>query len=498
MNATAKLRELPQAVLIMGDGQLGILAAIALKRALPSSAVTVVPCERNPAIFADHIGTAFPFTNRLHDRLGIDELELVKKAGASHRLVTRYIGWKDNSEDGVSCYGSGAQSLGNAFTGQFAGVRPGQSEAEAMLTPAVALAMTGRFCAPDGDPHSPLASVDYALRWNIGGYRDLLIDMATRLGIQYVPHRPMDVERAEDGALRSVGLGQESGRIAADLFIDCSGPQRWLIGQMPGVAFESWADQLPCDRFLIAPPAEPVAALEDRLTLTAQGWTQEIGGRDGVHRIFGFSSALDIDAAEAEFMKSGATEAVAAAIIPGALAQPFLKNVIALGDAAASFEPLGGANLDLAHRQLSLLLELMPGKAIEAGERDEFNRRASLMAVAMRDWLGSHYAGLEGRTAPFAYHTKGMKRSASLTRLIDQHRRHGRLPFFEEAPMLSQEWSALLRATGTASRPSVHMQAQPASRYQALAQQAQAAARAAVDAAPPYLEWLTSVLPQNG
>jgi tryptophan 7-halogenase len=151
----------------------------------------------------------------------------------------------------------------------------------------------------------------------------------------------------------------------------------------------------------------------------------------------------------------------------------------------------------LAHRQLSLLLELMPGKMIEAGERDEFNRRAGLMAVAMRDWLGSHYAGLAARTTPFASHANGMKHSASLTRLIDQHRRHGRLPFFEEAPMLSQEWSAVLRATGTASRPSVHMLAQPASRYEALARQAQAAARAAVDAAPPYLEWLTSVLPQN-
>jgi tryptophan 7-halogenase len=494
MTIAAQPRPMPASVLIIGDGQLGVLAAIAIKQALPRSSVTVIPSQGDPSRFADHIGTAMPFTNQLHDRLGIDEMELVQKAGASHRLITRYRGWRDDGQDGISCYGKGAQSLGNGFTGQFSGVRQGQSETDVLLTPAVALAATQRFRMPDGDPHSPLALVEYALRWNVGAYRDLLIEQAMRLGVQYLPHLPVDVQMGEDGTIKAVIMEQGAAPIAADLLIDCSGPARWLISRMPGMQFESWAGQLPCDRFLIAPPADAVAALEDWLTITPQGWVQEIGGRDGVRRIFASSASLDMEAVEQEFMKTGATEAVAVDIMPGMLRQPFCGNVVALGDAAASFEPLSGANLDLAHRQLSLLLELLPGQMIEPRERDEYNRRAGLMGVAMRDWLGSHYAGLAGQDTPFAHHVKAKQPSPQLASLMDQHRRRGRLPIIEEAPMVPQEWGAVLRATGSRSQPSVQMLAQPPEYYQAMAKMAETAVRAAVDAAPPYLEWLQSVL----
>ena len=56
----------------------------------------------------------------------------------------------------------------------------------------------------------------------------------------------------------------------------------------------------------------------------------------------------------------------------------------------------------------------------------------------------------------------------------------------------------MLLALGISSSPSAHALAQSAERNRSLTQQAENAARAAVDAAPPYGEWLESVLSQPG
>lgn len=499
MNGNAQPRELPRDVLIMGDGQLGVLVAIALKRALPTSIVTVVPGPLNPGSFADHIGTALPFTNRLHDRLGIEEFDLIQKAGASHRLVTRYREWAGVGQETLCGYGGGAPNLGNAFTGQFAGVRDGQSDAQSVRSPAIALAATGRFCTPDGNPGSPLASIDYALRWNVAAYRDVLIEQAMRLGVHYVPHSAVDVLRHEDGRLSALVVEGRADALPAGLFLDCSGVDRWLISKMEGVQFDSWGAILPARGIVLAESGEAVLALEDRLTLMPFGWLQESGGRDGVHRIFAFAGGVDDTDVMAQLEASGVRAMAGSVVEAGALANPFVGNVIALGDAAASFEPLGGANLDLAHRQLSLLLELLPGRVIEPHERDEFNRRAGLMADAMRDWLASHFAapGIVPDT-PLGKMVARLERSSTLMRLLDQHGRNGRLPFFEEAPMLPQEWSAMLRALGVEASPSVHTLAQSPDQIRAMMQETEMAERAAVNAAPPYGEWLSSVLAQQG
>jgi tryptophan 7-halogenase len=488
-------RELPRAIVVIGDGQVGISAAIALRRALPSTTVTVIPVSPDPAAFADRIGTALPFTNRLHDRLGIDEMELVRKAGASHRLVTRYRGWTGPQHNDINDYGRGSQTLGNAFTGQFKGVRDGEQDfGQHLLTPAAALAATGRFSLPDGDPYSPLASVDYAMRWNVDAYRSLLIEQAQAMGVQYVPQTPLDVQRNEQVDVQAILLGQDGRSLAADLFIDCSGPTRWLIGRMEGAVLDSWVEYLPCDRILLAAPGEPVLALEDRMNLTPHGWLAEIGGRDGVQRVMAFPSALGNADAEAALIQAGATAAIVANIQPGALAKPFVRNVVALGDAAASFEPIGGANLDLAHRQLSLLLELLPARTVEPRERDEYNRRAGLMAEAMRTWLASHYLASGQLGTPFARHIGQLTQTPELILLADQYRRRARLPFLEEAPMPPGEWSALLRAVGFIAAPSTHALAKPPERVRATLEQMEKAANAALAAASPYGEWLESVL----
>ena len=182
----SEARELPGRIVVAGDGPLGVLAAIAVRQALPSTEVVVIAIPPDPAAFAERIGTALPFTNRLHDRLGIDEEVLVTQAGASHRLVMRYFGGGGPGQHGAAGYGAAIDpAMKTAFAREWGG---GPRNAETGAPPrslGEVLAAAGRFAPPSGEADSPLAELDYALRWNVPAYRDLLIQTAQRLGVKH-------------------------------------------------------------------------------------------------------------------------------------------------------------------------------------------------------------------------------------------------------------------------------------------------------------------------
>jgi len=479
-------RDLPKRVVVAGDGQLGVLAAIALRRALPSTDVIVIGTPPDSAAFADRAATALPFTNRLHDRLGIEEEMLVREAGASHRLVVRYRGWGDAGHQGVAAYGSAIDpQLKTRFARDWGGGPRNASTESPPGSLAEVLAAEGRFLAPSGDPDSPLADLDYALRWNPQAYRDALIQMAEQMGVQHASGAVGAVEPDGMGGIASLAV-EGVGPITADFYVDCTGPRASLLSQVPGADLERWNAYLPITALLLGRPAEHALALEDGIDLVEAGWLSQLAGRDGRYAVLALSEGVDEQAAFA------ALPAQPLGFVPleqGRAIKPWLGNVIALGDAAAHFEPLAWLNLDLAHRQLELLLELLPGARPDPRERDEFNRRAGLMADRVLDTLCAHYA------APAAARNFGqLKRSAALELALDQYRRRGRLPFQEEAPFAVQEWSALLHALG-------HPEGEGALARSADPREAEAArnafaakSAAALQMAPLYGTWLRHVL----
>ncbi|HEY6965090.1 MAG TPA: tryptophan 7-halogenase, partial [Erythrobacter sp.] len=362
-------REPMRRVVVAGGGQLGVIAAIALRRALPAAEVVVIGTPPSPAAFADTSVTAMPFTNKLHDRLGIDEEHIVTRAGGSYRLVTRYAGWDGEGPGGVVAYGEALDpALKTAFARDWGAVRlPGAGGPPAGSLAEV-LAAAGRFAPPPPGEPTPISAVDYALRWNPAAYRALLIAQAEALGIGYVQGAIDRLEPGEGDAIRAIGIAGQ-GMIEADLFLDCSGPQASLLAAHPRFAFTDWSATLPTRHIYLAEPAAPVLALEDRLTLTRAGWVSEVAGLDGLYRMLGTPAPLP--RAEVEGLLGGRAVG-AVALTPGRAEAPWIGNIVALGDAAARFEPLGPLHLDLAHRQLALLIEMLPGREITPHERAEY------------------------------------------------------------------------------------------------------------------------------
>jgi tryptophan halogenase len=107
------------------------------------------------------------------------------------------------------------------------------------------------------------------------------------------------------------------------------------------------------------------------------------------------------------------------------------------------------------------------------------------MADRAADWLAAHYAA-PAPTAQFP----DLTLSPELFRTLDQFTRRGRLPFFEDAPMLVQEFGALLQAVGVPSGQGPLAAADSTSEESA-ARAFEARANAAFHAAPLYGEWLT-------
>jgi tryptophan halogenase len=344
------------------------------------------------------------------------------------------------------------------------------------------LAAAGRFAPPSGEGNSPLAELDYALRWHVPAYRALLIDAAEQLGVQH--ERRTVYSALPDGLDGLVALTLEGGvELAADLFVDCSGSGAMLLSKLAQAEWIDLGRRLPARILAIGAPGGGVLALEDRMTLTPAGWRWEIGGRDGLQAVL----ALVHQTPDPEIEIALGTEPVEyATFVPTRARAPWIGNVVALGDAATRFEPLGGVAQDLAHRQLALLLELLPGREIDPTERAEFNRRAGLMAERACDWLAAHYA------APAAAAlVPGLERSPELARTLDQFARRGRLPFAEEAPMLPQEFGALLQALGM---PQGEGPLAAAGSAEDGARAFSARPAAALHAAPPYGDWMQRVL----
>ncbi|TIX50964.1 tryptophan 7-halogenase [Alteraurantiacibacter aquimixticola] len=481
----SEARQRLRRICIAGAGQVGVIAALALRRALPDCEVVVLGLPGDPAAFADRAATALPTSNRLHDRLGVDEGLIVQKAAGSHRLVSRYFGWGEEGRSGAMPHGAQVDpKLRTRFASEWGGgERDGGKAAPGSL--AEVLANAGRFAVPPGDRATPLDDIDYALRWNMQAYRDLLVGMAQQAGISYAQGQIAGLETDGAGGLAAIAV-EGQGRIEAELFLDCSGPAARLLSALPGARRADWGAYLPVRRVLYGKPGQGMLALEDRFSLLPEGWLLEFAGVDGLQGSMGLGEGVAEDAALRALQ---AEPAEMVAVRPGAAAQAWVGNVVALGDAAATFEPLGHLNLDLAHRQLMLLLEMLPGAQIEPLERAEFNRRAALMAANVRDVLAMHYAAPRAR-AVFGEQPL----PETLAHLLDQFTRRGRLPFREEGGLLNQEYTALLSALGFASGTTPQSLAQDPREADAARAAFEAQAQAALQFAPPYQQFMAQML----
>ncbi|WP_448658798.1 tryptophan 7-halogenase [Sphingomonas sp. CJ99] len=479
------------AIVIVGGGTTALSAAVALSQSVPNARIRVIVPREPEGAMADRAHTGLPMTERFRERIGMDEATLLTRAGATHRLACRYRGW-GSDHPWFTGHGAAPDPVATGFVGQWAGHAAARDADRPANGPAAALAALGRFAEPVDDATSPLRDLDYALRVDPAAYLRLLMGLAQRAGVTGGGGEPVAVERGEDGRIDALRLASGES-VAADLFIDCTGPTARLFALAGAEARIDWSGQLGCDRLMLPRhPAQPMTAPVDDWVAIAEGWISVSPGRDRTHLMLGYASAVTDDAAAGAAL-ARTTGAEPGAIIPihaGRLERPFVDNLVALGDAAASLEPLGWTNLHLAMAQIELLVELLPGRDIIAQERAEYNRRAGQLADRVRDYVAAHYAVATPPDGPFWSGWANRMRSDGLTHTLLEFSRRGRLPYFEEDSIPTDLWLQLLAGIGIPRGISGRALGVSPSELAAARSAHQSGIEAAIAAARPYPAWL--------
>lgn len=424
-----------RSVVVVGDGITAWSAAAALKRHIPSLDVTIVSSPVSDDAIADRICCTLPSISVFHEDLGLGEIDTVVGARSGLRIGTIFEGWSAGRSPYVHAYGSyGAAAEGIAFHQLW--LRARSAKAIPGFEHFSVACELGRLGRVGGD--APVgASIGYGLHLTIERYAAMMRAFALHLGAKEQSCRSLTAELRADGFVETLML-DNGARVSGDLFVDCTGPAA-AIRQALGHDFEEWGEWLPCDRLVMSEePGGGGAAILDRVTATAAGWQWETSSPTSTIHGTVYSSAYAEEAPEEEN---------AIRIRQGCRTEPWLRNCVAIGDAAVTVEPLEWANLHLAHSQIDRLVSMMPGRDCAPVEVAEYNRQCLDEARRVRDFVCMHYVTAR-RAEPFWKDVASSEPPTSLAHTLALFAERGRLPYYEEETFSRDSWVAVLLGQG--------------------------------------------------
>ncbi|TPG38307.1 tryptophan 7-halogenase [Sphingomonas koreensis] len=431
-------------IAVFGGGLVGLSAATAFAHALRGTQVELIATPADPAALADRMPGTIPSIRTFNDAIGFPEPEMIRGAGAIHRLAIRFENWAADGAEWLHGYGQfGPRGVAN-FAAQWAIASAGGDQ-----TPlhkhhmGAALAAAERFAPPSEDPRSPLADFTYALTIDPSGYHAGLSALAEHRRIASSHGAIGAVERGENGRIVSVALA-DGRSIVADLFIDATGPSALLLSQLDD-SFERWSDVLPCDRLLLA-RAPPSLSLVETVTALDCGWRWRAPGRRASSLGLAYASALTPEDEALHHFGPAPEESVA--FCPGRRPHSWIGNVLAIGDAAVAVDPLEATNLHLAHSAILRAIELLPTRNFAPPLIAEYNRRTRDETIRVRDFLAAHYCRSGRRRGAFWRAASAARLPESLARTLDLFEARGRLPHFEEESFRDEDWKAVLLGMG--------------------------------------------------
>jgi tryptophan halogenase len=403
-----------QRVAIAGGGIVAWSAAAALKRKVPMLDVIVIRSHPPPDALADRIANTLPSIVEFHADLGLSDEDTIVRAQSGFRLGSRFSGW--GAGDYVHAYGSHGAGIGGVPFHQM-WLREADRDAYDAYSLGADLGREERF-AVSGTAD---ATIGYGLRLTVERYCELISAYALHLGATERAGEIAEVELREDGFVAAIVL-TDGTRVEGDLFVDCAGPAAAVRSRIDDKR-ESWSRWLLCDRVNV--PGVKEESLLDEVLATSNGWSS----------------------ASASAARGGEGIPIA----QGRLAEPWVRNCVAIGDAAVSVEPLEWTNLHLAHSQIDRLVSMMPGKDCATVELAEYNRQCNAEADRVRDFLIMHYVTAR-RDEPFWKDAAAVELPNSLQHSLSLFAERGRLPYYEEETFTRDSWLAVLFGQGVTPR----------------------------------------------
>ncbi|WP_017667710.1 tryptophan halogenase family protein [Sandarakinorhabdus sp. AAP62] len=403
-------------IVIVGGGTAGWLTAAFLQNQLPHTlnrpvAITVIEADDIPTV---GVGEAtIPSIRQTLAACGIEEHLFLKHCGATFKQGIKFINWRDDpGTHGTNHYfhpfGDQIMVAGRDATWQWLQLPPAERGAYAeRFSVQAEIARSGR--APKNFTDKPYdGALAYAYHLDAGKLAQFLKTLSKARGVCHKLGKVMAIERDADII---TGLQLDDGeRVAADLFIDCTGFAARLINSDRQNRFNSLSGTLFVDRAVVTRVEN--ASLADvigytKSTAHSAGWIWDIALQDrrGVGHVYS-SRHIDDDAARAELaayvqqpVETLETRRLDMRI--GYHDQQWRGNCVAIGLSSGFLEPLESTGIYLIEMANWALLEFVPRYLAGASPQAGYNRILHNHYDNIADFLKLHYCLSNRRDTDF-------------------------------------------------------------------------------------------------
>lgn len=425
------------------------LAAAALRRALAPAGVTVRAVELPDENGAADIYATLPAIEALHNQIGIDEAALLRGVRGAFALGQNFV---DASGAGrtpflhsYGAFGTGIDG-GDFFPRWVRARKHGLDVGLDHFSLTATAAHNGRLFLPD-EASEIYGRSDYGYHLPAAAYAKSLKAIARHLGVEIFEATSVAVERGGDGI--AALMLDDGRRVESALFADVT--REGLLREALGEAFE--AAPMPGDRMLTAlAPRFAALPVYAEIRAGADGWTGLFPSLTQMHVVHVYSSAETSDDAALHNAKTasglGLEATTIRALTPGFASAPWAGNVIGLGDAACSFDPVHGLGLHGLQLGIVHLLGVYPADGDGyAVRRAEYNRIMRSHFARVADFQTAHHA-LQKYAGPFWNAARALPVSDELTHMIDFFRARGELAPQEDESLPPDSWRALFTGHG--------------------------------------------------
>lgn len=461
-----------RSVLVVGGGSAGWMTATVLKNQLGGELeVTLVESPEVPRIgVGEATVTSFRRTLAL---AGIGEREFLRRCDATFKLGIEFRGWRPDGRRFTHPFGQHfhpPEVLGRWM--RLAAAQETDSFASHVDGGLWELARAGRGPKAGDEPdYASVVERDNPHRQRSYGYQldatlfaGLLADHGRALGVRHVLDHVDDVALAPDGFVDGLATRQH-GRLTADLYVDCTGFRRLLVGHHLAEPWEDYGEHLLNDRAVAI--GVPTAADEPIPPFTvshalAHGWAWITPLQSRLGTGYVYSSAFCApEEAETELRRflGPAAAHLPMAHIPmrvGCTRRVWVRNVVANGLAAGFVEPLESTGLATSEALAARLANrLCRGGPIGELVVAETNLTMTAVFEHIRDFITLHYVACRRRDTPYWREATSLERAPRSVAALLAAYDAGRppiTPLEERPPFRDSAWLYILAGLGRLPR----------------------------------------------
>jgi Tryptophan halogenase len=248
------------------------------------------------------------------------------------------------------------------------------------------------------------ASREYAYHFDVHLFVELLRNITSH--VRHITDNIVGVQFSEDGNI-DVLYTEKSGELKADLYIDCTGFKRYLIGKLaPGQKFIPYSNSLFCDRAVVLrmpynSDSEKIEYMYPFVKASAQssGWIWTIPLYRRISSGYVYSSTFISDEhAELELRRywgerrTNGLESLKIQFVTGKLEYLWVKNCVAIGLAGGFIEPLESTGLAITQLGIEMLGSMLDARYYDGKMVERYNGYLDKFYDDIVQFIIAHYA----------------------------------------------------------------------------------------------------------